>query len=374
LKPNLLLVAYSEIALKSPPVRRRLENMLLSQIKAKLSMAGLPAEESWKEGGRIFLKHENAESAAAIASKIFGVEYAAPAVQASTRIEDLISMSVKLVEGKLKEGLSFAVRARRVGSHPYTSRELEAQIGKAILESYKNLNLKVNLESPQLTLHVEAREQSSYLYVDVFRGFGGLPAGSQGKALTVFDGWRAALASWLTMKRGVNVAPLTLGLNREESSRSSEFFKALIPWITRRKIKVYTLTLAETSRWLAEKNFCSPVFQELAKALAAIEAARNLGFQSLILGLTLKPNPVFTIRLLKLLRESLGFLFLTPLMGLEESKVLEVAEVLGLKPKNNSFFKVGSREFEVARKIKGQLLTLIRRDLENLSFYWLKIA
>ena len=374
LKPSLLLIAYSEIALKSSPVRRRLENMLLSHVKAKLSMAGMPAGESWKEGGRIFLRHGRAEAAAPIASKIFGVEYVAPAVQTSTKLEDVVDTSVRLVEGRLREGLTFAVRARRVGVHPYTSRELEAEAGRAILESYGNLKLKVDLESPQLTVHIEAREKYSYLYLDVFRGFGGLPVGSQGEALAVFDGWRAALASWLTMKRGVNITPLALGLTPEEADRLPEMFKLLAPWIPRRKVKVYSLALTETSQWLAERNMVSPVFLELAKALASLEVARRLKLQALVSGLSLKPNPSFTLKLLRLLRESIDILILAPLAGLEAEKLLEVAKTLSLKPQPEPRFEEKDENFTLARNVKGELVEQVKRDLENLKVQQLKIA
>ncbi len=60
----------------------------------------------------------------------------------------------------IDRGMSFAVRAERVGQHPFTSLDIAAAVGKAVIESYKavtGVRLKVDLKNPDVEIHALLR-------------------------------------------------------------------------------------------------------------------------------------------------------------------------------------------------------------------------
>ncbi|RLI25271.1 MAG: hypothetical protein DRO52_04275 [Candidatus Hecatellales archaeon] len=363
LKPNLLLVAYSELALKSPAVRRRLEMLLASQVRRKLERAGFKAGRGWKEGGRIFLTQDEAELSAPIAARVFGVEYVAPAVRVEASLEAMASKVQSLLEGRVEEGMRFAVRARRIGFHPYTSRDVEAEIGRRLLQAYPNL--KVDLENPQLTIHVEVRGGNAYLYLDVFRGPGGLPLGSQGRALAILDGANAAAACWLAMRRGLHPILLIPSENQEKLRDTLKLAGRLASWTPQGSLKTYILTLSRTRGRLEEASpELRDLLYEMVKAHAGGSLAERLRVKALILGLNLKRGLEAELALLKALKGSLRQLVLTPLAALTEAaeafKVLNLREELEAFPSSPK----ASRLSEVFESLK--LWEALMEDLKGL--------
>ena len=337
--------------------------LLASQVRRKLERAGFKAGRGWKEGGRIFLTQDEAELSAPIAARVFGVEYVAPAVRVEASLEAMASKVQSLLEGRVEEGMRFAVRARRIGLHPYTSRDVEAEIGRRLLQAYPNL--KVDLENPQLTIHVEVRGGNAYLYLDVFRGPGGLPLGSQGRALAILDGANAAAACWLAMRRGLHPILLIPSENQEKLRDTLKLAGRLASWTPQGSLKTYILTLSRTRGRLEEASpELRDLLYEMVKAHAGGSLAERLRVKALILGLNLKRGLEAELALLKALKGSLRQLVLTPLAALTEAaeafKVLNLREELEAFPSSPK----ASRLSEVFESLK--LWEALMEDLKGL--------
>jgi len=331
LKFDVSLLAYSEILLKSDPVRRILERMLLNQIKTKLKMSKLNFSEISKEGGRIYITGEDPEKISKVVSNIFGVDFAAPALKTSTKMESIIEESLKLADEVLDENKSFAVEARRVGTHPYTSKDLEVKIGAEILKRFKERNLKVNLKNPDKKIFVEAREKNTYIYSEVFRGWGGLPVGSQGK-LVVFLGnhFQTALAAWLMMKRGVFPVVFYLTKNWNGFEEEFTFAKTLKTYLPQKKLKVYVAPFKDVLEALEKVE--NNRLREILKQRSAIKIACKLGelkkAWGIVVGVTLKSKPIQILKLISSLEEASELPIFYPLIGFENFEVEELASKL----------------------------------------------
>ena len=362
MKPNLILVAYSEVALKSPRVRRRMENLLLNQLKERLKRRGYGFGEAWKEGGRIFLGQPQAEASAPLAAKVFGVDYAAPTVKTVAEMEAIVQTALTLMEEKVKGRGSFAVRARRIGVHPFRSRDLEREVGRAVLQKFKEL--RVDLENPELLLRIEVRGENAYLYLDVYRGPGGLPMGSQGEALSLLDSPQAAAATWLTMKRGVKPS-LYIPWAKDENLRLA---RKLAAWTAEGKIKVYQALLKKTFQALQKLEFEARwLLWEQAKIEAASLLAGKLRLPALITGLTLDGGLEAPLKLLSLSRKP-SLLILTPLAGLKNGG--DAFKALKLVKENLKWevpAKLPSLEETLRVRAKLRLEEKIGDDMEGLE-------
>ena len=202
---ELIIVRYGEIGVKSPKVRRRFENKLISNIKKKLDC------KIEINQGRIFLFPKNFEDADIALHKAIGVVSYSPAILAETDFGNIEETLNKYVDDLISEGLfdetkSFAVRCRRVGTHKFTSQEMAGFCGSVIV---KKTGAPVNLSKPDFEFFVEVRENKTYIFHEKIQGIGGLPVGTQGKVIALVSGGiDSPVAAFLMMKRGCDIIVL----------------------------------------------------------------------------------------------------------------------------------------------------------------------
>jgi len=229
---NILLVRYAEVGLKSPSVRRYFESVLLDNMLAALSRDGIEALVD-SEQGRIYVRTDRVDEAAAALVRVFGVASVSPAIEGGSDMEEMQRTAAELSRSVLPEGASFAVKARREGNHPYTSMDVGREVGSAIFLANRDRGARVDLTRPDVTFYVEVRGKRSFIFHRYLPGPGGLPLGSQGKVVASVHSDRDALAAWMLMKRGCRV--LIWG---------DEHAELLRPWDPRLKL-VDRPTLAE---------------------------------------------------------------------------------------------------------------------------------
>jgi len=201
------LLRYGEIGIKSRKVRARFEHRLVENVKSMLLRAGVEGLVS-KEGDRIFLVCDdtNDNVCERILGHMFGIVSFSKVSSVSSSDVEEISGYVCGLASKWGGG-SFAVRCRRVGTHGYTSMTAAARIGERVLDA--NPSLKVKLRGPDHEIFIEIRHGSSYIYMDVTDGPGGMPVGTAGRVAAFVMDREDALAAWLMMKRGC--MPLLMG-------------------------------------------------------------------------------------------------------------------------------------------------------------------
>jgi thiamine biosynthesis protein ThiI len=207
-----ILVRYAEMGLKSRSVRKRFESILVDNLMSSLANEGLEGLVA-SEYGRIFVEVEDPEKASKALSRVFGVSSVSSVIRCSSEMEELKGRAADFSKPLLKQGQSFAVRARRTGNHPFTSMDLGRELGSAVFLANEDKGIRVDLTNPEVEIFAEVREKKAYLFSAYIPGPGGLPLGSQGKVIALLEKESDALAAWLIMKRGCR----TIALGEEDS-------------------------------------------------------------------------------------------------------------------------------------------------------------
>lgn len=210
-----ILVRYGEIGIKGPSVRVRFERRLLENLRKQLKARGAEADIE-REWGRILLTTEEPERALDALRHTFGVVSASAALPLPTDLETMRDVVARESRAVFPEGASFAVKARRTGEHPYTSMDVQRQVGAAIFDANRDRNPSVDLENPDVLFEIEVRPNAAYYYRDRVHGPAGLPEGTQGKVGVILEDARSVLAAWLAMKRGASAQLVTDGPLRSE--------------------------------------------------------------------------------------------------------------------------------------------------------------
>ena len=200
---EILLVRYSEIGLKGRPVRRRFEAQLKENIMSMLAYDNVEAIVTNGEA-RLYVEAEDLDKAAESISRVFGVASVSKTSIIGASMEEICEAAAEYSKEILKPGQSFVVRARREGTHPYTSMDVGREAGSAIFVAHDE-NVKVDLHNPDVTIFIEIRNNKSYIFSKYIPGPGGLPLGSQGKVIAHVNNNRGVLSAWMMMKRGCRV-------------------------------------------------------------------------------------------------------------------------------------------------------------------------
>ena len=203
-----ILVSYGEIALKGRYVRNRLEKILVRHIAFQLKRQGYLDPKVTRSFGRIFIEGVPPK-AASIVANVFGVVSAMPATRTEPDLETVITSLVNEASNVIEKKMTFAVRPKVVGDHPYSSQDIAVRGGSAVLEALHNRDIKVNLSEPDITLYLEVRDKNAFVYSKIIPGVLGLPYGTQGKMVSLFSGGiDSPVSTWMMMKRGAHIIPL----------------------------------------------------------------------------------------------------------------------------------------------------------------------
>ena len=243
-----LLLRFGELTLKSHAVRRRFTQILRSNIETAFVREGLDCLIR-DDFGHLYVDTSDISRAVPLLQRTFGLTSLSPV--ATLRSSDLGEVAPFLAAFALEnlppEASTFAVRARRTGSHPYSSMDLGRVCGSAIFEAAaaSGRHLSVDLSKPDFEVEVEVRENRTYAYARRVPCPGGLPVGTAGKVLFVLRGGKAesdldARAAWMLIKRGAQPVFLAEGdeATRTPSPHAAAALRRLAAWTPSYKVLV----------------------------------------------------------------------------------------------------------------------------------------
>ena len=201
------LIKYAEIALKGKN-RYRFEDALVHQMEIALSRIEGDFEVK-KEQGRVYVfcpENYDYDEAVDALQHVFGIVGICPVMIFE---ENGFENMAKDVVGYMKQchpdfDGTFKVWTRRAKkSYPISSMEVSAELGGRILDEFPNAS--VDVHEPQLNLSVEIRDKV-YVYSQTIPGAGGMPIGTNGKAMLLLSGGiDSPVAGYMIAKRGVKI-------------------------------------------------------------------------------------------------------------------------------------------------------------------------
>ncbi|MCI9019817.1 MAG: tRNA 4-thiouridine(8) synthase ThiI [Eubacterium sp.] len=201
------LIKYAEIGIKGKN-RHIFEDTLVSQTANALKRADGEFTVR-RENGRVYvLAHGefDFDEAVEALTHVFGIAGICPVVLTEDEGFEKLAQTVIRYAADAFERLdvTFKVVTRRARkNYPMESMEVSAALGERLLEAYPQL--KVDVHHPQVTLHVEIRNQIN-IYSRTIPGPGGMPVGTAGRAMLLLSGGiDSPVAGYMIAKRGVKI-------------------------------------------------------------------------------------------------------------------------------------------------------------------------
>ncbi|MHA1347262.1 MAG: THUMP domain-containing protein [Candidatus Heimdallarchaeaceae archaeon] len=199
-----ILIRFSEIGIKSAKTRKWLTRKLISHMEFVLKNNGIEDFQIENRFSRIFIFSEETDKIVHLLSNFIpGIANISKVYDCKTDFQEITDLIRESFFEKLRNHSTFAIKVKRTGKHPFSSVEIAADIGEFILDNLEEKKLRVNLTDPEYYLYLEIREGMTYVYDQVSKGLGGLPAGCQGKVLVIISGEDEDIANILQLyKRG----------------------------------------------------------------------------------------------------------------------------------------------------------------------------
>lgn len=201
------LVKYAEIGIKGKN-RYKFEEALCRQIERHLEV--LEGEFLvQRQQGRILVEAKgdfDFDDVSEALGRVFGISAICPVDMIEDKSWDNLTQAVGGFVEKQYDSLDFTFKVESKRSdkqYPLTSPEVCVEMGAYLLERFPDM--KVDVHHPDVRIWVEVREKA-YVYSRSIPGAGGMPLGTNGKAMLLLSGGiDSPVAGYMIAKRGVYI-------------------------------------------------------------------------------------------------------------------------------------------------------------------------
>ena len=201
------LIKYAEIGVKGKN-KYLFEEALAKQVKYALKRCEGEFKVTRTEG-RIYvhaLTGFDFDETVNELKTVFGISGICPVIHVEDEGFEKLSRTVidYMNENYPDKNITFKVNTRRARkNYPMDSQQVNREIGGVILDAFPEM--RVDVHHPDVMLHIEIREKI-YIYSMEIPGPGGMPVGSNGKAMLLLSGGiDSPVAGYMIAKRGVKI-------------------------------------------------------------------------------------------------------------------------------------------------------------------------
>ncbi|MCC0672073.1 tRNA 4-thiouridine(8) synthase ThiI [Clostridioides sp. ES-S-0145-01] len=331
---NILIVKYGEIGVKGKN-RYIFENRLIRNIRNMLKPIG--KFNVYKEYGRIYVDLEDYDYEEVIEEvrKVFGIVGVCPGVRAKKDYDTLKEIALKMLEEKIDAGYkTFKVESRRGDkSFRLTSQEMSMDIGGYLLSRVGD-RIDVDVRNPEVKIKCEYREFHTMVYSDTIPGYGGLPLGTNGRAMSLLSGGiDSPVATWMVAKRGMEVEAVHFHSYPFTSERSQEKVKDLAKILAKYcgRVRLHKVNILEIQKAIGEN--CNEEEATILSRRFMMRIAQKLSEKrhcdALITGESIGQVASQTIQGLTCTNAVVNLPVFRPLIAMDKSDIVDIAKKIG---------------------------------------------
>jgi len=275
----------------------------------------------------------DAETGIEIISRIFGIQSLSRVVTRPVdSLPSIVEQGYALFEQRVR-GKRFAVRARRIGSRakgPFTSRDIETTLGAALLP----MAAGVDLDHPEITVGVELFKGEAHFFTERIAGYGGLPLGTEGKALCLLSGgFDSPVAAWQMLRRGVMLDYVFFNMGGTEHQRDVlEVAKILADrWSYGSRTKLHAVDFTPLMHALqehTERRYWQVLLKRLMVRMAT-QIASEVRAIALVKGDAVGQVSSQTLQNIAVISRATDLPILRPVVGMNKEEIVELSKIVG---------------------------------------------
>lgn len=333
---HFIVKVFSEIIIKSPPVRKRFIKQLRDNLRKLLADVGV-AVDVQRDWEKIEILAENADES--VIAKVSEVLAHTPGIANFSLIKaypvgDLDDIFQKVLPHwrDQLEGKTFCVRARRHGNHSFTSTEVERYVGGGLLQ---HSNAKgVDLHNPDIVVPLEIKWDRLFVISDKSQGLGGFPLGAQDPVLSLISGgFDSTVSTYLCIKRGLRAhyCFFNLGGRAHEIGVKEVSYYLWNKYGSSHRVKFVTVPFEEVVKEILEKVDNSYMGVTLKRMMlrAAEVVAESLEIPALVTGESVAQVSSQTLVNLNVIDRATDMVVLRPLATMDKGDIINLSRKIG---------------------------------------------
>lgn len=370
---RMFLIKYAEIGVKGKN-RYLFEDALIAQIKRTLRRVEGRFSVT-KESGRIYVEavseFDYHETVAALKT-VFGIVGICPVVLLQDNGYGQLSKDVVDYMDKMypDKNHTFKVQVRRARkNYPMDSMELARELGSDILDAFPEFS--VDVHHPQILLQVEIR-QNIYVYSEIIPGPGGMPLGTNGKAMLLLSGGiDSPVAGYMIAKRGVIIDAVYFHAPPYTSERAKQKVVDLAKLVSRYSgpMRLHIVNFTDIQLYIYDKcphDELTIIMRRYMMKIAE-EIARKEGAVALITGESIGQVASQTVQSLTVTNEVCTMPVFRPVIGFDKQEIVDIALKIDTYETSIQPYEDCCTIFVAKHPVTKPNLQAIRRSEENLA-------
>lgn len=367
------LLKYGEIGIKGKN-RYLFEDALVRQVRRALKDVD-GQFEVYKKQARIYVDCEgdyDYEEAAEHLKRVFGLVGICPVVRLADEgfeklKEDVVAYMDEMYPDK---EITFKMESRRAKkTYPKNSMEISRDLGEAVLEAFPNI--RVDVHRPDVTVNIEVRDEI-YVYSQIIPGAGGMPVGTNGKAMLLLSGGiDSPVAGYMVSKRGVGIEATYFHAPPYTSERAKQKVLDLAKQVAKYSgpIKLHVVNFTDIQLYIYDRcphDELTIIMRRYMMRIAEHFAGKD-GCLGLITGESIGQVASQTMQSLAATNDVCSLPVYRPLIGFDKQEIVEVAERIGTYETSIQPFEDCCTIFVAKHPVTKPNVDVIRRSEERLS-------
>ena len=367
------LIKYGEIGLKGKN-RYIFEDALMRQIRFALQ----DVEGSFhvhRSQARIYVEcdgYYDYEETVEALKRVFGIVGICPVVHVEDNgfeqlKKDVVDYMDKMYPDK---NTTFKVEARRgKKSYPKTSMEINCDLGEAILDAFPEI--RVDVHKPAVKLNIEVRDLI-YIYSEIIPGPGGMPVGTNGKAMLLLSGGiDSPVAGYMISKRGVELEATYFHAPPYTSERAKQKVVDLAKLVSKYSgpIKLHVVNFTDIQLYIYEK--CPHEELTIIMRRYMMRIAEHFAKQDNCLGLitgeSIGQVASQTMQSLAATNDVCTIPVYRPVIGFDKQEIVEIAEKINTFETSILPFEDCCTIFVAKHPVTKPNINIIRKSEEKLA-------
>lgn len=329
---QILLVKYGEIILKGLN-RPIFEDLLVKNIRAALRGFS-PDITKAQATTYISLEDESKlEEAMERLKKVFGIVSITRAYVLPKEMTAICEGTAECLREVLASAASFKVEAKRSDKKfPLKSPEICREVGGYLCGAFPHLF--VDVKNPDKIVMVEVRDTNTYVYCDKIKGPGGMPVGTNSKAMLLLSGGiDSPVAGYMAAKRGVALEAVHFFSHPYTGDRAKEKVLELAKIVAaytggmRVHVVPFTEIQLEIRKHCPEEQLTIIMRRFMMKIAERI--ARKNGALALVTGESIGQVASQTVEALGVTNSAVCLPVFRPVIGMDKDEIVERARMIG---------------------------------------------
>lgn len=331
---DIILLKQGEIVLKGLN-RKSFEMKLVANIKRRLAPFG--DFRIYSVQSTIYVEPQDArcdmDGAYDAVKTIFGIAAVSRAAACIKEKDAIYETARRYLGDTLGRAKSFKVETKRSDKHfPMTSIQLSQYVGGLLAEDYPHV--RVDVHTPEFTVNLEVRDFAAYVHGPSEPGAGGMPIGTNGRAVSLLSGGiDSPVSTYMIAKRGVSIIPVHFFsfpyTSMQAKEKVIELTRLLTKYCSRLKLEIVPFThIQEEIRQKCPEELFTVIMRRFMMRISERIADYN-GCKAIVTGENLGQVASQTLEAMAVTEECVTMPVLRPVVGLDKKDIIATAVKIG---------------------------------------------